>query len=211
MVTRSGSPSASIPTTSTPYSTLTPSFARWSRRICFGPPLRLAALELVPAADAAEIRARDLPHARPHELAVLDVHAGAEERLDQASAFDDVEHRRLEGGPARLMMRREPLLDDARLDAVARQFAGGEKSRRAASHDQDGGRVGDLRHSATYRASRASPPRAAARPRLVECSPCGPTAATRGRPGERPIRFGLPDNSPRRTLAHWDIEAMQTG
>ena len=63
-----------------------------------GPPLRLAALELVPAANSAEIRVHDRPHARAHELTVLDVHAGVEERLDQARPVDDVEHRRLERG-----------------------------------------------------------------------------------------------------------------
>ena len=103
-----------------------------------GPPLRLAALELVPAADSAEIRVHDRPHARAHELTVLDVHAGVEERLDQARSLDDVEHRRLERGAARLMMRREPLFDDARHDAVALELAGGKESGRSASDDQDG-------------------------------------------------------------------------
>ena len=103
-----------------------------------GPPLRLAALELVPAADSAEIRVHDRPHARAHELAVLDVHPALEERLDQARPVDDVEHRRLEGGPTRLMMRRESLFDDARHDAVALELAGGKEPSGAASDDQDG-------------------------------------------------------------------------
>ena len=94
-----------------------------------GSPLRLAALEFMPAANSAKVRVHDPPHARTHELTVLDVHAGAEERLDHARPIDDVEHRRLERRPARLVMRREPLFDDARLDAVARQFAGGETVR----------------------------------------------------------------------------------
>src|ERR1700728_4555369 len=89
-----------------------------------GPPLRLAALELVPAADSAEIRVHDRPHARAHELTVLDVHPALEERFDQARPVDDIEHRRLEGGPARLTMRRESLFDDARHDAVALELAG---------------------------------------------------------------------------------------
>ena len=72
-----------------------------------GLPLRLAALELVPAANSAEVRAHDLPHARTHEFTVLDVHAGAEERLDQPGPVDDVEHRRLERGAPGLVMRRE--------------------------------------------------------------------------------------------------------
>jgi len=48
------------------------------------------------------------------------------------------QHRRLEGGPASLVMRREPALHDARLDAMAKKFAGREQSGRTAPHDQDG-------------------------------------------------------------------------
>ena len=109
-----------------------------------GLPLRLAALELVPAANSAEVRAHDLPHARTHEFTVLDVHAGAEERLDQPGPVDDVEHRRLERGASGLVMRRKSALDNARLDAMARQFAGGEKSGRASADYQNGLRGGGL-------------------------------------------------------------------
>jgi hypothetical protein len=84
---------------------------------------------------------------------VLDVDSGAEERLDQAGSVDNVEHRRLERGPASLMMRREPLFHDARLDAVARQFAGRKESGGSASDDQDRRRARDVRHVETHRAA----------------------------------------------------------
>ena len=112
----------------------------------FGPPLGLAALELIPVAKAAEVRAHDLPHARPEDFCVLDVHPGADERLDQARPVDDVEHRRLERGSACLVMRRKPLLDDARLDAVANQLAGRKQSGRTAPDDQDGRLAEKLTH-----------------------------------------------------------------
>ena len=102
------------------------------------PPLRLAALKFVAAAEAGEVRTYDWAHARAKELAVLDVHAAANERLDQVGPVDDVEHRRLERGSARLVVRRKPSLNDARFDAVTHQFAGREQSGRTASDDQEG-------------------------------------------------------------------------
>ena len=85
----------------------------------------------------AKLRGRDLPQARAEQLNLPDAHARAEERLDQAGAVDNLEHGRLQRGPARLVMRREPALDDARLDAMANKLAGREQSGRAAPHDQD--------------------------------------------------------------------------
>ena len=67
-----------------------------------------------------------------------DAHARAKERFDQAAAVENLQHRRLERGPASLAMRREPALDDARLDAMAKKFAGREQSGRTGPHDQDG-------------------------------------------------------------------------
>ncbi len=115
-----------------------------------GSPLRLAALEFMAAADPAEVGGCNPPHARTHELTVLDMHAGAEERLDHARPFDDVEHGRLERRPACLMMRREPLFDDPRFDAMARQFASGEQPGRAGADNQDGLGGRGLSHCAPF-------------------------------------------------------------
>jgi len=43
--------------------------------------------------------------------------------LDQAGPLDDVQRRRLQRGPARLVMRRQSALDDTRLDAMPNQLA----------------------------------------------------------------------------------------
>jgi hypothetical protein len=71
-------------------------------------------------------------------LNVPDVHAHAKKRFDQAAAVENLQHRRLERGPASLAMRREPALHDARLDAMAQKLAGREQSGRTAPHDQNG-------------------------------------------------------------------------
>jgi hypothetical protein len=86
---------------------------------CLGAPLRKAALKLILAANIGEACGHDLPQTRTQELNALDAHARAKERLDQAAAVKNLQHRRLESGPARLAMRREPALHDARLDVAA--------------------------------------------------------------------------------------------
>jgi len=45
--------------------------------------------------------------------------------------------RMLESGTARLLMRCQPALDDARPDTMAQEFAGGEQCGRAGPHDED--------------------------------------------------------------------------
>src|SRR5262249_56532067 len=75
---------------------------------------------------------------RAEQLNVPDMHAGAQERLDQTAPVDDLEHAGLQRGPARLVMRREAALDDARLDAVAKELARREQSGRTGPDDQDG-------------------------------------------------------------------------
>ena len=122
-----------------------------------GAPLRLAALKFIAAVKTAKVRARDLTHARAEDLNVPDVHAGADERLNQAGPVEDVEHARLERGPARLVMRLKSLLDDAGLDAMAHQFAGREQSRRTASDNQDRRLVDGLTHFESNRASSPQP------------------------------------------------------
>ena len=104
---------------------------------CLGAPLRKAALEPIGAAGFREIIARDLAQARPQELDALDAHADAKERLDQAGPLETRQHGRLESRPASLAVRREPALDDARLDAVAKEFAGREQTGRPGADDQD--------------------------------------------------------------------------
>jgi hypothetical protein len=58
--------------------------------------------------------------------------------LDQASPVDDVQRRRLQRGPASLVMRRQSALDHARLNAMTNEFARGEQSGRTGSHNKDG-------------------------------------------------------------------------
>ena len=100
--------------------------------------MRKAALEAVGAAGLAEVVARDLAQARTQELDAPDAHADAKERFDQAGPLELRQHGRLESGPARFVMRREPALDDARPDAMAQQLAGREQSGRPGADDQDG-------------------------------------------------------------------------
>ena len=95
-----------------------------------GAPLRQAALKLIFAAGIGEISRRDLPQAGTQELNAPDAHARAKERLDQAGPVENLQHRRLKSGPASLVMRREPALDDARPDAMAKKLAGREQSGR---------------------------------------------------------------------------------
>jgi hypothetical protein len=59
---------------------------------------------------------------------VPDVHPRAKERFDQAGPFKHFQHRRLENGPASLIMWREPPLNDARPDTMTKKFAGREQS-----------------------------------------------------------------------------------
>ena len=103
-----------------------------------GAPLRQAALERVGAAGLGEIVVHDLAQAGPQELDALDAHADAQERLDQAGPLEARQHRGLESGPARFVVRCCPAFDDARLDAVAKELAGSEQSGRSGAHDQDG-------------------------------------------------------------------------
>jgi hypothetical protein len=103
-----------------------------------GPPLRQAALEFIVAADIGEFRPRDLLQAGAEDLNLPDAHARAKKRLDQAAAVKNLQHRRLDRGPASLAMRGQPALHDARLDAMAKQLGRREQSGRTAPHDQDG-------------------------------------------------------------------------
>jgi hypothetical protein len=66
------------------------------------------------------------------------MHTRAKKWLDQASPLDDLQRCRLQCGPASFVMRPEPALDDARLDAMTNEFAGREQSGRTCPHDQDG-------------------------------------------------------------------------
>ena len=63
--------------------------------------------------------------------------ARLQKSVDDAAAVENLQDRRLDGGPARLMVRRRPALDDSRPHAVAEKLAGGEQARRAGPHDQD--------------------------------------------------------------------------
>ena len=104
----------------------------------FGVPLRQAALKLILRPDTNEFGGRDFPQTRSEQLNLPDVHAGAKKRLDQASPLNDFQRCRLYCGPASLVMRAEPALHDARLNAVTNKFAGCEQSSWTSPHDQDG-------------------------------------------------------------------------
>jgi hypothetical protein len=105
----------------------------------FGAPLRQAALKFILGPDTRELGRRDFLQTRSEQLNLPDVHAGAKKRLDQAGPLDDLQRRRLYCGLASLVMRPEPTLHDARLDAMTNKFAGCEQSGWTAPHDQDGG------------------------------------------------------------------------
>jgi hypothetical protein len=102
-----------------------------------GAPLRQAALKLVCAAGVGKRDGRDLLKTGADELNAPDMHARAQERLDQAGPLDAFQNRGLQGGPARLVMRRCPELDDPGHDAMTHELAGREQARRAGSDDQD--------------------------------------------------------------------------
>ena len=89
----------------------------------FGLPLRQAALKFMFASDTREFRGRDFLQTRSEQLNLPDAHARVKKWLDQASPLDDVQRRRLQRGPASLVMRRQSALDDARLDAMPNKFA----------------------------------------------------------------------------------------
>ena len=89
----------------------------------FGLPLRQAALKFIFASDTCESRGRDFLQTRSEQLNLPDAHARVKKWLDQASPLNDVQRRRLQRGPARLVMRRQSALDDTRLDAMPNQFA----------------------------------------------------------------------------------------
>ncbi|CAH1665394.1 hypothetical protein CHELA40_12678 [Chelatococcus asaccharovorans] len=107
-------------------------------------PLGQAALELVFAAYACEICARQFAQARPKDLDVLDTRASLEKRVDQATAIQDFQDGGLDDRAACFMVRREPLLDDARPDAMAHELRGGEQARRTAPDNQNGGCAGRI-------------------------------------------------------------------
>ena len=83
-----------------------------------GAPLRQTALKLIAAAGAAELLGDDLPLARTQELNATDAHAGVEERLDQAAAFEHLQHRWLKRGTPSLVMWLDPAFDDTWPDAM---------------------------------------------------------------------------------------------
>src|SRR5690349_4950411 len=85
-----------------------------------------AALKLIGGACVSEVFARDLPQAGTQELDVPDAHARTKERFDQAGALEHLQCRRLQGGPARLVMRPRPAFHNAWPDSVAKQFASRE-------------------------------------------------------------------------------------
>jgi hypothetical protein len=84
-----------------------------------GAPLRLAALKIIARTSIGKILAPDFLQTGAEELKAPDVHAGAKKRLSQAGSIEHLHHRWLEKGATRLAMRRQPSLDDARLDAMA--------------------------------------------------------------------------------------------
>jgi hypothetical protein len=55
-------------------------------------------------------------------------HAGAKKRFDQARPVDGIERCRLQCRPARFVVWRKPSLDDARPNAMTKEFARREQS-----------------------------------------------------------------------------------
>jgi hypothetical protein len=100
-----------------------------------GSPLRQAALKFILAPNTTEFRGHDFLQTWAEQLDLPDVHSGVKKRLDQASPVDDLEHCRLQCGPAGLVMRLESALYHARPDAMTKKFTGREQSGWAASHD----------------------------------------------------------------------------
>ena len=70
----------------------------------FGLPLRQAALKFILAFDTCESPGRDFLQTRSEQLNLPDAHAHVKKWLDQPSPLDDVQRRRLQRGPARLVM-----------------------------------------------------------------------------------------------------------
>jgi hypothetical protein len=103
-----------------------------------GAPLGQAALKAIFAAVVGERAGCDFMKPRPDELNVFDMHACAQEWLDQACPVDALQDRRLQRGPARLVMRGRPELDDPRHDAVTDELAGREQPGWARPDDQHG-------------------------------------------------------------------------
>jgi hypothetical protein len=88
-----------------------------------GAPLRLAALKIIATPGISKILAPNFLQTGTEELKVPDVHAGAQKRLSQVGSVEHLHYRWLEKGATRLAMRREPALDNARLDAMAKKLA----------------------------------------------------------------------------------------
>src|SRR5262249_46008986 len=101
-----------------------------------GAPLRLAALKIVATAGIGKALTADFPQTGAQELKLPYVHTGAQKRLGEAAALQHLQYRRLENGTAGLAMRLELAIDDARRDAMAKKFAGGEQSARPRTDDQ---------------------------------------------------------------------------
>ena len=102
-----------------------------------GPPLRKADLELVAAANAAEIDACDLPLRGPEKLDMPDADTRLEKSIDQARAIENVENGRLQCGAPGLVVRSGPLLHDTRSHAVSQELARREQASRPRSYDKD--------------------------------------------------------------------------
>src|SRR5215469_2119839 len=102
-----------------------------------GAPLRLATLKIKATTGISKILAPDFLQTGTEELKAPDVYAGAKKRLSQAGSIEHLHYRWLEKGATRLAMRREPSLDDARLDAMPEKFARREQSARSGTDDQN--------------------------------------------------------------------------
>src|SRR5260370_34208632 len=89
---------------------------------CLGAPLRQAALKFILAPDTSEFRGCDFLQTRAEQLNLLDAHARAKKRLDQAAPLDDLQCRRLQCGPASLVVRRESALHHAGPHAMTKKF-----------------------------------------------------------------------------------------
>ena len=74
---------------------------------------------------------------RAEKLDLFDAHAVGEKRLDHPASIQRFQHRGLKCGPARLVVRRRPLLDDPRPHAVTEELARGEKARGTRADDED--------------------------------------------------------------------------
>ena len=102
-----------------------------------GEPLRLAALKFVFAAEALELGKSKARLPGPQNLDLPNAHAVGEKGLDHAGLVEEFKHRRLERGPARLVVGGGASLDDPRLHAMADEFACREQARRPRPDDED--------------------------------------------------------------------------